>query len=292
MKLSEYINSVDFNIISVYQKDRNMAKPYVFNNGDFYTLNGEKRNHSLSESSEEFKHKVTFQVDKCSAKPFIKKYNELHNSHGWHPANEKIELKNGENITGTIYCNFFLKEFYNETGIGLDFSPEYIQDIYILISQNGFQIVPYVFNNKPQPIYKEFEFPKSFMYNTNFGCIESQIPLNFTSDNDKMWRLEIESEHYPSEKQIERIKNFINNKYSIKREILDNLLNYYNSTARFDFELPEITSVDTLKYFLNEGGIYIPNSEEDTITIFINTWDEEHGSTFYFNDKTNELSEG
>ena len=107
-----------------------------------------------------------------------------------------------------------------------------------------------------------------------------------------MWRLEIESTQYPSTIQIQRITKLVDRKFELRNEILAKLLTYYNSTARFDFELPELSSTDAIKYFLNAGSIYVPEDSKEPITISISTWDEEHGATYYYDDTNQILTEG
>lgn len=294
MKLSEYLGSLDFNNIVIYQKNRNYAKPYLYNAGElFYIQSNDNSLVKLKfQLSNDFQLKTAFNLNKNDRKPFNQIYIETSESVGFHPPNEVVEFRFNGKKTGFLFCNFYLKEFYSEDGQKLTFSPDYVQDLYILISAGGFQIVPYVYNNRARPTYLEFEFPLSYFYNTNFGCLETQIPLRLSSDNNKLWRLEIESLEYPTNDQIARISAFIEKQHSLRNEIWDKLFSHYNSTARFDFELPELTSVETLKYFISEGGITVPLDSNEPITIFINTWDEEHGATFYFDDRHNLLTEG
>lgn len=244
------------------------------------------------ELTRDFELKTSFNIDKTNMFFRSSVETEVYQSNGYHPPNEVLEFKMNKQRTCLLFCNFFLKEFYTDSGEKLDYSPKFVQDLYILISQNNFQIVPYVFNNKSHPTYKEFQFPTSFFYNTNFECVETQIPLNFTSSNDVMWRLEIETKEYPNSEQICRVSNLISKRFNVRNMLHNELFHFYNSTARIDFDLPELKLVSNISYFLSEGNVFIPIASESPITIFVNTWDEEHGATFYYDDKNNKLTLG
>jgi hypothetical protein len=110
----------------------------------------------------------------------------------------------------------------------------------------------------------------------------------------KKWKLDISAKgDCPTKEQFDLIDAFLLNKYKAKKLIIDRLFNLYQTTDRFNYELPELTNQEQLYYFFGNGGTLTVTEEyEDAIIIEFATWDEEHGAYYYYYPIENRLQIG
>ena len=134
--------------------------------------------------------------------------------------------------------------------------------------------------------WRLYKFPFDFYYNAVFQAYETTIHSGLMCLNSHPARLEINPvDGKVSLEQIERIKTMESIRYKINLFLKEKFWEHYNTSAKIDFELPELKEVEQLFYFVKPASIILPATHEEPISLFFSTWDEEHGQFVNYYDE-------
>jgi hypothetical protein len=133
--------------------------------------------------------------------------------------------------------------------------------------------------------WRNYEFPFEFFYNPAFETFEARINSGIMCLNFTTAKVEFEAvDKNISAEQIKRLHSIEGNKYKINETLREYFWKSYNQ-MRTDYDLPELTDLEQLKYFVRVYGFIVPIDEKSPIIISFRTWDEEHGQTVYYHNE-------
>lgn len=292
MTLTEYIRQLTFSEIRFFQKKQKVKGVRVYANGQNLHYYNDQENGYITQPIENFELKfVSLNIDYFKSKILNGSISTILTS-SIYDTTSVIQFINGQTITGELNCNFLKHQFLNKEWQTLTFESNTVQDLYNWAKEEGYTIFPYSARNLEGSKWQYFNYPESYYFNIDAGLFETSIYLNLNSINNKPWRLEIPSQgNQPTTTQIEKIEKLYAKRWDLRTEILNRLYHYYQTTARHDFNLPELNNQDQLLYFLRNGSIILSEAPDDPIYISFGTWDEEHGASYCYHAEDGHLEE-
>lgn len=283
MTIREYINSLEFEKVKFFQKKRNLNSIRVFKADENQYFQGSSISPSFSINMEEYEENISSKDISNLKSHFQEPKSEYQISTKHYEISSVIQFLNKGLVHGQLNCNFLRSQFTTKENEPLKYSIDDIINIYNWAKEQGYQIMPYRPAGNQQYNWQQFSYPDSYYFNSNFNVFETAIDLNLNSVNNKLWRLELPVlENRPTTNQLNIIEKFCAKRWEIRKMILDNLYHFYQSTARHDFDLPELNNQEQLFYFIRTGSIYLSKENDDIITIDFGTWDEEHGAYYSY----------
>ena len=294
MTIGEYIIKLSFNNVKYLHKKRDTKTVRIYNEGKNQYFQGQSDVGFKLLIHEDFEEK--FQTENTDfLLTFVKhEINPYLVSPNHFDITSIIQFKQNDTIVGVINCNLFRFQFLTNEGDQLRYDPYSITFIRSWMKKEGFQFLPAAGGPHGISLWKYSTYPSSFNYSPRLKFFETSIELNLNSMNQKKWKIDIYAKgDCPSKEQFELIDAFLSKKYEVKKMIIDQLFNLYQTTDRFNYELPELTDPEQLYYFIGEGGtLTLMEEYKDAIIIEFSTWDEEHGAYYYYYPKENRLDLG
>lgn len=133
--------------------------------------------------------------------------------------------------------------------------------------------------------WTNYQFPSDFYYNPAFETFEANINSGLMCVNFLHARIEMSpTDNKISLRQIQRVEEMQSNRFEINNYLRDRFWESYNF-LKVDFELPDLKDKEQLYHFVKASSISVPAEENEPISIFFRTWDEEHGQTVYYYNK-------
>ncbi|NMH89609.1 hypothetical protein [Flavivirga algicola] len=198
-----------------------------------------------------------------------------------------IIIENKEEIIGGLNVDFrnrLAKSIENQI---LYVSSESIDELAALYKRYNCQITKYYLppsipiNNH----WTNYHFPSNFFYNPAFELYEATINTGLMCLNFEHARIEISPVGTKvSVQQIKRVQQMESNRFEINKFLINKFWESYNYVKE-DYELPYLNKKEQLYFFVKTSSIIVPIEENEPITIFFRTWDDEHGQTVYYYDK-------
>lgn len=292
MTIRDYINSLDFEKVKFFQKKRNLNSIRVFRAGKNHFFQESSIKPSFDINMDEYDLKISSHDITTFRAHFQEPKNGYQNSSKHHDISSIIQFLSKGIVKGQLNCNFLRSQFSTKENESLNYSSDDITNIYSWAKKQSHQIMPYRPAGIEQNMWQQFAYPKSYYFNSNFNVFETTMDINLNSVNSKSWRLEIPIlGERPTISQLQTIEKFCSKRWEIRTMILDKLYHFYQSTARHDFDLPELSNQEQLFYFIRSGSIALSMDNENIITIGFGTWDEEHGAYYSYFVNENRIEE-
>ncbi len=294
MTIGEFIKKLDFNTVRYLHKKRDTQTIRIYNEGKNQYFQGPSNSGTEVLNLEDFEEK--FQTNNFDALLSFTNYekNPYLISPNHFDITSIIQFMQKDTIVGVINCNLFRFQFITNKGDQLRYDPGSIAFIRSWMKKEGFQFLPAFGGPFGIQLWKYYTYPTSFNYSPRLKFFETSIGLNLNSMNQKKWKINISAiGECPTNEQIELMDSFLSKKYDVKKKIIDHLFNLYQTTDRFNYELPELNDQEQLYYFLGNGGtLTLMKEHENAIIIEFATWDEEHGAYYYYFPEENRLQVG
>ena len=284
MTIGEYIKSINFNKVRYLHKKRDTKSIRIYSEGKNQYFSEQMDKGYVPLIQDDFEEK--FQTDNIGS--LVSFTENEKNPYLISPKHFDtigiIQFKLNDTILAAINCNLFRYQFFTNEGIQLSYDPDSINVLRSWMKDEGFQYIPAFGGPYETLLWKYCLYPSSFTYSPRFNFFQTSIGLRLNSENEKKWKIAISARgDCPTKSQHELIDVLISKQYEVKKMIIDHLFNLYQTTDRFNYELPELTDKEQLYYFLGKGGtLTLPEDHEDAIVIEFATWDEEHGAYYYY----------